>query len=227
MTRSNVSLGDDTLIKRTLGAWIFPHTLAAAIETSSGGDAPWHGDQPGTGSKCSDLNIGGHGGCPDGCVFMYLNKNGTLSELKYQKAGNRHVFSGDDFGGGASIAATYSGNAVKVVDFSNFSGTVATPGSPATFTGTITTVESDDGLGTVVTKTRTVTIETDSNVASKTINVTYTPGTGGGSGHQRLAAGARVHTRQSAGAAHHFLRQREALAAVGGRRWADKQLGGR
>ena len=45
-------------------------------------------------------------------------------------------------------------------------------------------------------------------------------------GHQWFAAGARAHTRQSAGSAHHFLRQREALAVVGRGCWADEQLGG-
>lgn len=150
MPQSNVGLGDDEILKRTIGRWEFPHSLSYGLERGSGVSAPWYGTTPATGATCGDINIGGTGWSSDGCCFIFMNHNGTVTPLSYtsQVADTdklRHLFSAVGGTPPVSVAATYSGLAVKVGDYSKYIGTVASAGVNPTFNGNLKYASGTEG----------------------------------------------------------------------------------
>ena len=143
MAQSNIKLSDDAILKRTIGRWEFPHSLSYGLERGVGVDAPWYGTHPSNGATTGDINIGGTGWSSDGCCFIFMNQSGTVTPLVYtNQSGSadllRHVFSDASTGTPpTSVAATYTGNAVKVGEYSTYSGTVATDGIHPVYNGDI------------------------------------------------------------------------------------------
>jgi hypothetical protein len=143
MAQSNIKLSDDAILKRTIGRWEFPHSLSYGLERGVGADAPWYGTHPSDGATCGDINIGGTGWSSDGCCFIFMNQSGTVTPLVYTDQSGaadliRHVFSDVSTGTPpASVAATYTGNAVKVGGYSTYTGTVATDAVHPVYSGNL------------------------------------------------------------------------------------------
>ena len=143
MAQSNIKLSDDEILKRTIGRWEFPHSMAYGLERGIGANAPWYGTHPSDGATCGDINIGGTGWSPDGCCFIFMSEVGVVTPLVYTDQSGatdllRHVFSDVSTGTTpSSTAATYTGNAVKVGGYSTYSGTVATDGIHPVYSGNL------------------------------------------------------------------------------------------
>lgn len=142
MTRSNVRLSDDDILRRTIGRWEFPHSLAYGLERGVGPDSPWYGVAPESGLTAGNINIGGTGWSENGCCFIFMNNSGTVTALNYTSQVStttalRHVFSAPATSTSTAAFATYSGPAVKIGDYSKYSGTVATAGTNPTFNGNL------------------------------------------------------------------------------------------